>query len=420
MNIIKRIEQKETHVSAPSAKAYTLRALIISSLAEGESIIHNPLLGEDQLNLIECLRNLGVTITSKGNTLSVTGSAGRFSPVKNELHAGESGVSMNVLASIASLVDEPIIITGSEGLLARPIGDVVNGLIQLGCDIEYMKKEGFPPILVKSNLISGGTTKMSGKKTSQYFSSISLTGPFCENDVSLICIDDMSEKPYFDITVEMMSLFGVNIENKNYREISIKNDRKYKAIEMTVEGDYSSASFFMLAAAICQSTITISGLNRDSKQGDKKFLNYLETMGNTVAWNEEGVKIQGRDLKPITVHMIDTPDLVPPLAIAAAFANGTSEFTGVGHLRFKECNRLEAIVVGLKQMGIKAHYDEDSLFVEGDPHRIKGATIDSYNDHRIAMSFAMAGLAVSGQNIPDKKCVAKSFPDFWERLQVFY
>ncbi len=420
MNNIKRIERKITEVTAPPAKAYTLRALIISSLAQGKSIIHNPLLGEDQLNLIECLKNLGVEITSKGNTLSVTGSAGKFSPLKNELFAGESGVSMNVLASIASLVDEPITLTGAEGLLARPIGDVVNGLTQLGCDIEYLSKEGFPPILVKSGTISGGITKMSGKKTSQYFSSISLTGPFCEKDVNLICTDDMSEKPYFDITEEMMSLFGVNIENNDYREISIKNNRKYKAIEMTVEGDYSSASFFMLAAAVCQSTVTITGLNRASKQGDKKFLDYMATMGSSINWTEDKVKIQGRALKPITVHMVDTPDLVPPLAIAAAFAEGTSEFTGVGHLRFKECNRLEAVVVGLEKMGIKAHYDEDSLFVEGNPKMIKGSTIDSYNDHRIAMSFAIAGLAVDGQNIPDKRCVAKSFPDFWERMQVFY
>ncbi len=418
--IIQKIKKIDTHVMAPPAKAYTLRALIISSLADGESIIHNPLLGEDQLNLIESLKRLGVQISNNDGSLIVKGINGSFRAIENEINVGESGVSMNVLSSITSLVDKPVIVTGAEGLLVRPIKEVINGLMQLGCNIEYLEKEGYPPICVKSSEIPGGITRMSGEKTSQYFSSIALAAPLAKNDVTLICTDIMSEKPYFDITLEMMSDFGIITENKNYKEILIKANQIYKSREITIEGDYSSASFFMLAAAICKSRITITGLNKDSRQGDRKFLDYLKMMGCQIKRNDNDVVIKGAEMKPVTIDMMDTPDLVPPLAIAAAFANGKSRFTGVGHLRYKECNRLEAVVTELGKMGIKAYYDDDSLYIEGNRNNIKGADINTYNDHRIAMSFAVAGLVVDNQIITDKKCVAKSFPDFWERLEVFY
>jgi 3-phosphoshikimate 1-carboxyvinyltransferase len=418
--MIKRLVKTVAQVEAPPAKAYTLRAIILSSLAKGTSIIRNPLLGEDQLNLIESLKGLGVTIRKEKNTLTVLGVNGHLKPVKDEIYLGESGVSMNVLSAVVSLSDKPVKITGAEGLLLRPIDEVISGLRQLNCQIEYLDKEGFPPIRVSSQTISGGKTVMSGKKTSQYFSSLALVSPLAQNDVTLVCSDDMSEKPYFDITLEMMSHFGVSVPCDNYKEIFIKANQEYKAQDITIEGDYSSASFFMEAAAICQSEITINGLNKNSKQGDRFFLNYLEEMGCEISWNDTSVTIHGKELKPITVNMMDTPDLVPPLAVTAAFAKGVSTFTGVGNLRFKECNRLEAIVVNLEKMGIKAYYDEDNLYVEGDRSNMHGASIDSYNDHRIAMSFAIAGLTIDKQIVKDKKCVAKSFPDFWDRMEIFY
>jgi len=418
--MIELLKNRETEVQAPPAKAYTLRAIIISSLAEGVSTIRNPLLGEDQLNLIECLRGLGVKIEQKKDRLIIHGTNGKLKPVEKVINAGESGVTMNVLSSVASLSDKPVTLTGAEGLLARPIDEVINGLIQLQCDIEYQDKTGFPPILLKSTEIQGGTAEMSGKKTSQYFSSLTLAAPLAKKDVKLICTDIMSEKPYYDITVDMMSAFGVEVTNNDYKEMLIKSGQQYQSRDFTIEGDYSSASFFMLSAAICKSKITISGLNRESKQGDRKFLNYLEKMGCNINWHEKDVAIEGNELRPIKVNMIDTPDLVPPLAIAAAFAEGKSTFTGVGQLRYKECNRLEAVVTELEKMGIRSNYDEDNLYIEGNRKNIHGAEINTYNDHRIAMSFAIAGLAVSNQIITDKKCVAKSFPDFWQRMEVFY
>ncbi len=416
---VRRIVNPDASLAAPPSKAHTLRAILLASLAEGTSGVHGPLLGEDQLHLIDCLRRLGVKIDNSGDGLSIVGTGGRFEPVKRELDVGESGVAMNTLAAVASLAAGDITITGAPGLLARPVGDLVDGLRQLGCAIEWLGAEGHPPIRVTSERIPGGVARVSGKKTSQYMSSLALSAPLASSDVTLHCEDGLSEKPYFDITLQMMSRFGAKAENDGYREVKIPGGQKYRAADYRVEGDWSSASFYILAAAICRSTVRVSGLSADTKQGDRLFADYAARMGATVRWEGDVLIVTGNELKPIEVDMSDTPDLVPPLAIAAAFARGTSVFTKVGHLRYKECNRLEAIRTELAKMGIEAEYDEN-LTIRGNPDALHAATIDPWNDHRIAMSFAVAGLAIGDVEILNPACVAKSFPDFWERIAPFW
>jgi len=418
MKIIDKIRNTDVTVEAPPAKAYTLRALIISSLSAGESTIYNPLLGRDQLNVIECLKRLGVEIKHQGRKVIVGGTGGRYSPIDDKLDVGESGVGMNFLTSASCLSDKPVIITGAKRITERPILEVVNGLRQLGCKIEYMDKEGFPPIKVHGGGIKGGYAQIKGQKTSQYFSSITISSPNADNKVMLSCVDTMTEKPYFDISLQMMSEFGIEVENDNYKEIRIPNDKKYSAREITIEGDYSSASFFFLAGAICKTKVTITGLNPDTKQGDKAFLTLMERMGCSVSDTDDGTCIQGRKLQAIEQDMSDLPDLVPPTVIAAAFADGTSRFTNIGHLRHKECDRLAVMASELNKMGVNAKCDENSLTIKGNP-KIHGADIDPHNDHRIAMSFAVAGLVTGEQIVENEVCVAKSFPDFWEKFEVF-
>lgn len=416
--IVQKLTNKDATVAAPPAKAYTLRAILLASLASGTSRVVEPLLGADQLHLIDCLRDLGVDIRTEGNALVIKGTGGKFNPVRRELDVGESGVAMNTLAAVASLVPGDITLTGAPGLVARPVADLVDGLRQLGCEIECTEKEGHPPLLIKSSTIAGGSARVSGIKTSQYFSSLALSAPLAKNDVTLICADELSERPYFDISLQMMKTFGATAENRDYREVRIPGNQGYRAADVRVEGDWSSASFYLLAAAICGTTVRVTGLNRESKQGDRLFADIMEQMGARVAWTNGTLEITGGRLVPIDAEMGDTPDLVPPLAIAAAFANGTSTIRNVGRLRYKECNRLEAIKTELAKMGISSHYDEE-LVIEGNPAALKGAIIDPWNDHRIAMSFAIAGLAVGGVEILDPECVAKSFPDFWERIKAF-
>lgn len=259
---------------------------------------------------------------------------------------------------------------------------------------------------------------MSGSYCSQYFSSIIVSGPYAETPVTIICTDELAEKPYVDITIQMAAEFGVQTENKNYRKFTIPHG-KYKGRDIRIEGDYSSASFFFLAGAICNSSVTVSNLRPDTKQGDRVFPDLMGQMGCKIERRDDCVTVEGRQLSGVERDMSDIPDLVPPTAIACAFAKGTSRLTNIGHLRHKECDRLAVMVSELRKMGVQALCDETSLTIEGNssPH---GATIDPHNDHRIAMSFAVAGLATGEQTIENPDCVAKSFPDFWERLEVFH
>jgi 3-phosphoshikimate 1-carboxyvinyltransferase len=417
MRSVSKIRNLDVRVDAPPSKAHTLRALIIGSLSDGETRIYNPLLGDDQRNVIECLKRLGVEIEVRGDKLIVEGAGGRYTPVKDELNVGESGVGMNFLTSAVNLSYKPVVITGSKRITERPIREVVEGLRQLGCKIDYLGKEGFPPIKVHGGGIAGGEAQIRGGECSQYFSSIVISSPYAENKVTLKCIDEMTEKPYFDISLQMMAEFGVKAKNNNYKQIEIPKGR-YSAREITIEGDYSSASFFFLAGAICKTKVTIKGLRSDTKQGDRAFVVLMEKMGCEVSERGEGICIQGRELTAIEEDMSDLPDLVPPLAIACAFANGESHLTNIGHLRNKECDRLAVMTSELVKMGVDARCDESSLIIKGGG-KIHGARIDPHNDHRIAMSFAVAGLATGNQAIDNEMCVAKSFPDFWERFEVF-
>jgi 3-phosphoshikimate 1-carboxyvinyltransferase len=417
MRTVKRTAASEVFVEAPPSKAHTLRALVISALAEGKSTLRNALLGDDQMNVMECLRRLGVRIELAREVIEVQGGGGSFSPVGEELNVGESGVGMNFLTSAACLSDKPVIITGARRITERPIGEVVSGLRQLGCRIEHLDNEGFPPIKVYGGGIGGGTARIHGAKTSQYFSSLVTSCPYADSPVTLECIDEMTEKPYLDISLQMMSEFGVEARNDNYKRISIPRGG-YLGRDFTIEGDYSSASFFFLAGAICGIKVTVGGLNPNTRQGDSAFLRLMEKMGCGVEVASGGICVEGRGLSAVEQDMSDIPDLVPPAAIAAAFAKGTSRFANIGHLRLKECDRLAVMASELGKMGVKAGCDEDSLTIEGTA-AAHGAEIDPHNDHRIAQSFAVAGLVTGNQKILNETCVAKSFPDFWERFEVF-
>lgn len=417
MKSVAKTTKTEVTLAAPPSKAHTLRALFLSALADGTSTIRNPLLGEDQQRAIECLRGLGVGIREQDGSLVVTGVSGEFDPASQELFVGESGVTMNFLTALACLSSKPVVITGAPRISERPISELVDGLRQLGCGIDYLAKDGFPPVRVHGGGIPGGTAEMRGATTSQYFSAIVAAAPYADSPMSLRCIGPMSEKPYLAITLAMMAEFGAKAESRDFSEFSVPK-HTYKAHDLEIEGDYSSASFFFEAAAVCRITVTVTGLNPRSLQGDRRFLSLLEEMGCYVVPLQHGIEVRGERLTGIEVDMADTPDLVPPLAVTAAFAQGTTRLTNIGHLRHKECDRLAVALSELRKMGARASCDEDSITIEGG-RTLHGSRIDPHNDHRIAMAFAIAGLAVGNQLIESESCVAKSFPDFWQRISVF-
>jgi 3-phosphoshikimate 1-carboxyvinyltransferase len=418
MRTIDKIRNKRLSLEAPPSKAYTLRALIIGSLAEGTTVIEKPLLGQDQLNVIRCLNALGIKIEQKPQQIIVHGSAGTYQPISDELNVGESGVGMNFLTSAACLADKPVVLTGVQRITERPIAEVVQALQQLGCEIEYLQNEGFPPVRIIPKGIQGGRCEMSGAINSQYFSSMAISAVYAKSPVTIVCVDELSEKPYLDITLQMMADFGIEVINDNYKHISIPQG-KYHGRTVCIEGDYSSASYFFLAAAICGSKVIVSNMNPDTRQGDSQFIRLLEKMGCDAIRDNDKVAVQGKPLKAIEYDMSDMPDMVPSAAIACAFAEGVSRLTNIGHLRHKECDRLAVMASELQKMGVDAQCDETSLTIEGN-REAHGAVIDPHNDHRIAMSFATGGLVTGSQQIENPGCVAKSFPDFWERFEIFH
>jgi 3-phosphoshikimate 1-carboxyvinyltransferase len=418
MQSVEKIRNRTVSVEAPPSKAHTLRALIIGSLAQGRTTIEKPLLGQDQLNVIGCLEGLGTAVERQGDKIFIEGGVGQYSPVSEELDVGESGVGMNFLTSVACLCDKHVVLTGSSRIKERPIGEVVNGLRQLGAKMEYLENDGFPPIRVHGGGIEGGTSRMHGQKSSQYFSSVCISAPYARREVTIECVDEMMERPYLDISLQMMSDFGAATHNKNYKRINIPRG-KYRGRTIRIEGDYSSASFFFLAAATCGGSVTVTNLRADTKQGDRVFVDLMKQMGCNIEKKPERITVEGNELKAIERDMSDIPDLVPPAAIACAFAEGVSRLTNIGHLRHKECDRLAVVASELQKMGVQARCDETSLTIEGN-RKAHGATIDPHNDHRIAMSFAVAGLVTGAQQIENPGCVAKSFPDFWERFEVFH
>lgn len=418
MKTVARTQPRFVTVQAPPAKAYTLRALLFGALAEGISTLRRPLLAEDQLNMMACLRGLGVSIEQEADVVRVHGVAGKFHPVQETLNVGDSGVTMNFLAAAAAFADRPVVLGGTPRLNERPIKEVVDGVRQLGARIDYLGQEGLPPVRVHPTGLGGGRAAIHGAVTSQYFSSLVISAALARGPVTLECLDEMTERPYFDISTSMMEAFGSRALNHGYKLIEVA-PQKYQARDYLVEGDFSSASFLFLVAAVLGSTVRVEGLNRDSVQGDKRFLDLLERMGCRVVWDGSNVEVTGGDLVGIEEDMSDVPDLVPPLAVAAAFARGATRFTRVGHLVHKESNRVVAMETELRKMGVEAHHDAETMTVVGNRAGIHGAAVSTYKDHRIAMSLAVAGLAVGDQQVENPGCVAKSFPDFWEKLALF-
>jgi 3-phosphoshikimate 1-carboxyvinyltransferase len=424
MKTIAQVAPRPLTLPAPPAKAYTLRALLLGALASGTTRLRRPLLADDQKHMIDCLRGLGVTIEVGNQEVLVQGVGGRFEPVREELFVGDSGVTMNFLASAASFSTRAVVLGGTPRLNERPIREVVDGVRQLGARVEYLGVEGFPPVRIDPTGLNGGHAALHGAVTSQYFSSLVISSALARGPVTLECLDAMTERPYFDISTAMMAQFGVTISNRGYQTITVAAPQAYQGRDLLVEGDFSSASFLFLVAAVLRSRVTVTGLYRDSVQGDKRFLDLLERMGCEVVWNEEAVTVTGGPLSGIEEDMSDVPDLVPPLAVAAAFATGESRFTRIGHLVHKESNRVAAMQAELAKMGCTSTHDGETYTIEGaggtleTGGRLNGAQMATYNDHRIAMSLAVAGLATGGQVIENPGCVGKSFPDFWDYLDV--
>jgi len=402
-------------VTIPGSKSYTHRALILSSLADGESVLINALRCEDTEHTVQALIKFGVEVFWESDRVRVLGRGGKFKGTDDRIDVGNSGASMRFLTALAALKKGVTLLDGSERMRKRPMGELLNGLGELGVRAYSQKGDDCPPVIVESQGLQGGTARIKGEESSQFLSGLLMVVPYALRDVNIKLTGPLASKPYVDITRDVMSAFGVEIQSQGYDSFFVKAGQRYLPQTYRIEGDASNASYFFSAAAVCRGRVKVKGLNPGTFQGDIGFLKILESMGCRVTRGKDWIEVLGGELHGIEMDMNEMPDLVPTLAVTAAFAQGNTVIQNIRHLRFKESDRLHALAVELSKMGIRVREGEDWLEIEGGkPH---GAEIETYDDHRMAMSFAIAGLVIPGVKIKGERCVDKSFPGFWETLQ---
>ena len=415
---VKPLSQCDGVVTIPGSKSYTHRALILSSLADGESILTHALRGEDTERTARALLTFGVEVFWESDDIRILGTGGMYKTGDEKIDAGNSGTSMRFLTALAGLKKGITLLDGNERMRKRPIGELLKGLGELGVRAYSQKDNDCPPVIVESRGLKGGTVRIGGEESSQFLSGLLMAAPYAERDVTIDVTGSLASKPYVDITLDVMSAFGVGVWNQGYRSFFIKAGQRYLPQTYRIEGDASNASYFFSAAAVCRGRIKIENLNPATIQGDIGFLDILARMGCRVNRGSDWIEVLGGELHGIEIDMNEMPDLVPTLSVTAAFARGKTVIQNIGHLRLKESDRIHALAVELSKIGIRIEEGENWLEIEGGQPR--GAEIETYDDHRMAMSFAIAGLAVPGIRIKGERCVDKSFPEFWETLQKLY
>jgi 3-phosphoshikimate 1-carboxyvinyltransferase len=415
---VKPLHRCDVVVTIPGSKSYTHRALVVSALANGESVLVNALKSEDTEYTIKGLEKFGVNLFWKEDGLHVQGKGGNFRSGDIEVFVGHSGTSMRFLTALASLRNGRTLLDGNERMRQRPMIDLLEGLGALGVKATSKNGDGCPPVAVVSRGLSGGVVHIRGDRSSQFLSGLLMVAPHADGDMYLKVMGDLASRPYVDITLDVMSAFGVHVDRREDHSFSVKAGQRYRAQRFRIEGDASNASYFFSAAAMTRGRVRVDNFPPTSIQGDAAFANVLERMGCQVVRGGNWVEVCGRDLQAMEIDMNAMPDLVPTLAVTAAFARGKTVMKKIAHLRMKESDRITSLAEELAKMGIRTEQGEDWLSVEGG--KAHAAEIETHNDHRLAMSFAIAGLVVPGIKIKGERCVDKSFPGFWEVLQKLY
>lgn len=403
-------------VSVPGSKSLTNRALIVSSLAAGKSRLSNVLHSDDTRYMMSHLRTLGVALQAAEDQVEIEGRGGEFAPVQASLFCGNAGTTVRFLTATCALVPGTQTITGDERMQARPIGDLVHALSGLGAGIEA--SQGCPPVTVRSGSLRGGSVRVQANLSSQYLSALLMIAPYAQQPVSLDVAEGLVSESYVELTLDVMAAFGVTVERSEQRQFRIP-PQCYRGRSYAVEGDATSAGYWWALAALTGGRITVPNVEPSSHQGDIEFLQVLERMGCTVTHNH-GVTVQGARVltSPGVVDMNRLPDGVMTLAVLAAVAEGETRIVNVANLRIKESDRLAALVTELRRVGIAAAELPDGLRIQGGgPH---GADIETYADHRMAMSFAILGARVPGMRIGSPECVSKSYPTFFDQLEALY
>ena len=407
MNVTIKPNKLSGTIQIPPSKSLSHRAIIAAALAEGESIISNVLYSKDILATIDAMRACGAEIKEYSDHLVIHGS--KVKRVKSIINANESGSTIRFMIPIALVSDEEIEFRGENHLVKRPLDTFLEIFDSQG--IKYTRGEDYLPLKVYSGL-KCGTFKVRGDISSQFITGLLYALPLLDGDSKIVITTNLESKGYIDLTLDMLKKFGIEIENKEYKEFIIKGNQSYKPYNYTIEGDFSQSAFFLVADAL-GADIKLSCMNMDSHQGDKKILLDMEDFGSNIIFENDLLSLENKALHGATIDFSQSPDLGPALTVLAALANGESNFINAGRLRIKECDRITAMRIELEKMGAKIIEHKDGMTIYG-VKELHGAIIDSHNDHRVAMAIAMASLKTKGDiKILNAGCVSKSFPNFF-------
>jgi len=405
-------------VFAPPSKSYTHRAITLAALSE-ETVVHRPLLSADTLATIKASEMFGASVKHEEENLVVQGFNGKPKVPDDVIDAANSGTTLRIMTAIAGLTDGITVLTGDSSLRTRPNGPLLKVLNQLGASACSTRGNERAPIVVKGGL-EGKEVSIDGSISSQFISALIIACPLAEKTTTLSIIGKLKSRPYVDVTIEMLELAGVKIhtEDDNGTRFIIPGKQKYNLKEYTIPGDFSSASYLLAAAAMLEhSEVTVKNL-LPSKQGDRVIIDTLKQMGADITWDREAgiVTVRGgRKLKAITFDAGSTPDLVPTVAVLAAVAEGTSRIENAEHVRYKETDRLRALATELPKFGVKLKEEKDSLTITGG--ELKGAAVHGWDDHRIVMSLALAGMVAGNTTIDTTESVSISYPDFFKDMR---
>lgn len=403
-------------IRPPGSKSITNRALIVAALAEGTSQLSGVLDSDDTRVMIDSLQKLGATIEQDiGNcTLKITGLAGGSRVEHADLWLQNSGTSIRFLTALCALGHGEYRLDGNARMRERPIQDLVDALNGLGARVDCELESACPPVRVVADGLAGGTTSVAGNISSQYLSALLMAAPCARTAVEIRVSGELVSRPYIDMTAGVMAKFGARIDSSRDDRFVI-TPQQYRACQYAIEPDASAASYFFAAAAITQGEVTVEGLSRDALQGDVHFVDALQQMGCDVQWEGDRITVCGRPLHGIDIDMNAISDTAQTLAVVAPFAEGPTRIRGVAHMRHKETDRVEALTIELRRLGLEVDEFSDGLLIH--PGVIRPTTIATYDDHRMAMSFALIGLRVPGIRIADPGCTAKTYPHYFEDLQ---
>ncbi|EIO3971966.1 3-phosphoshikimate 1-carboxyvinyltransferase [Vibrio vulnificus] len=413
------IKKVNGEVNLPGSKSVSNRALLLAALAKGTTRLTNLLDSDDIRHMLNALTKLGVhyELSADKTVCTVEGLGRPFTATEaQELFLGNAGTAMRPLAAALCLGKGEFVLTGEPRMKERPIGHLVDALREAGAQIEYLENENYPPLKINATGLQAGTVNIDGSISSQFLTAFLMAAPLAQGEVKIHIVGELVSKPYIDITLHIMKQFGVDVVNNAYQEFIIPAGQSYVSPgQFLVEGDASSASYFLAAAAIKGGEIKVTGIGKNSIQGDIHFADALEKMGAEIEWGEDYVISRVGRLKGIDMDYNHIPDAAMTIATTALFAQGTTAIRNVYNWRVKETDRLSAMATELRKVGAEVEEGEDYLIVNP-PQQLTHAAIDTYDDHRIAMCFSLVALSDTPVTINDPKCTSKTFPDYFDKL----